>query len=504
MLSIFDQGPDKPCPAPFNMAGYVLAAGRKTPNKSALEVLHTDGPRIWTYGDITKAILGIARGFQQMGLVSGDRIVLRLGNQPETPFAYLAAIAVDLIPVPTSPQLTEIETTRIIDEIDPALILHEPGVSCPPHANRIDISALATLESLPAADIQMGDPNRPAYIVYTSGTSGHPRAVQHAHRAIWARRMMHHGWYDLKPDDRMLHAGAFNWTYTMGTGLMDPWTVGATALIPADGVGPEALPHLIEQNAPTIFAAAPGVYRKFLKTASRITAPLLRHGLSAGEKLAPGIRKSWELATGTAVHEAFGMSECSTFVSASPLNPATDLATGYPQKGRKIAILGEDLMPAPRNTPGAIAVHRSDPGLMLGYLNADADTEDKFADDWFLTGDQGVMHTDGQITYLGRHDDMMNAGGYRVSPLEVETAFTDAPGVTAMAVTQVQPKPDVYIIVGFYTADTPLTSEVLQQHAQARLAPYKCPRDYVYVNALPVGPNGKLVRKSLQRLWRPS
>jgi acyl-coenzyme A synthetase/AMP-(fatty) acid ligase len=79
----------------------------------------------------------------------------------------------------------------------------------------------------------MGDPDRLAYLVFTSGSSGEPKAVAHAHRAIWARRMMTEGWYGLTPEDRLLHAGAFNWTFTLGTGLLDPWAIGATALIPA-------------------------------------------------------------------------------------------------------------------------------------------------------------------------------------------------------------------------------------------------------------------------------
>ena len=104
----------------------------------------------------------------------------------------------------------------------------------------------------------MGDPDRPGYIIYTSGTSGQPRAVTHAHRAIWARRMMWEGWYGLTENDRLLHAGAFNWTYTLGTGLLDPWTRGATALIPGKGVTPDTLGLLMQQHDATIFAAAPG------------------------------------------------------------------------------------------------------------------------------------------------------------------------------------------------------------------------------------------------------
>ena len=91
------------------------------------------------------------------------------------------------------------------------------------------------MRDLPPCAYDMGAPDRPGYIVFTSGSGGTPRAVVHAHRAVWARRMMWDGWYGLRTDDRVLHAGAFNWTYTLGTGLMDPWAIGATALVVAPG-----------------------------------------------------------------------------------------------------------------------------------------------------------------------------------------------------------------------------------------------------------------------------
>jgi acyl-coenzyme A synthetase/AMP-(fatty) acid ligase len=142
-------------------------------------------------------------------------------------------------------------------------------------------------------DIVAGDPDRLAYLVFTSGSSGEPKAVAHAHRAIWARRMMVDGWYGLTPEDRLLHAGAFNWTFTLGTGLLDPWAMGATALIPAPGVPVEALPLLLRRHDATILAAAPGIFRRLLRSDGEIALPRLRHGLSAGEKLPEPLRAQW-------------------------------------------------------------------------------------------------------------------------------------------------------------------------------------------------------------------
>ncbi|MDP5350374.1 MAG: long-chain fatty acid--CoA ligase, partial [Paracoccaceae bacterium] len=407
MLAIFDHGGSAPCPRPFNLAAHVLRHADDLPAKVALSVISADGADDWTYARLAAAVRGTGAGLLAAGFRPGDILLMRLGNTVDFPLAYLGAIAVGLVPVPTSSQLTAPEVTRMVAQLSPAAILRDPRVACPEDTGLpvIDTAALAAMRDLAPAPYAMGAPDRMAYIIYTSGTSGVPRAVMHAHRAIWARQMMHQGWYGLTAADRLLHAGAFNWTYTLGTGLMDPWSVGATALIPAEGVAIEALPQLLADDGATIFAAAPGVYRKILSHHARMHLPALRHGLAAGEKLSDRVRQHWNDATGTPIFEAYGMSECSTFISGSPDHPATPGTLGRPQDGRRVAILGPD-GPVSLGAEGTIAVARSDPGLMLGYLGAPEDTAARMQVDWFLTGDQGMMDADGQITYLGRADDM--------------------------------------------------------------------------------------------------
>jgi acyl-coenzyme A synthetase/AMP-(fatty) acid ligase len=337
-------------------------------------------------------------------------------------------------------------------------------------------------------------------MIFTSGTTGSPRAVMHAHRAIWARRMMHGGWMGLGPDDRVLHPGAFNWTYTLGAGLLDPWTVGAVALIPAPGVEPGQLPLLLRRFDATIFAAAPGVYRQMLR-APMPPLPRLRHGLSAGEALPEALRAAWEAATGVPVFEAFGLSECSTFVSGSPDRPAPAGSTGYAQPGRQIAVLDDAGRPVPPGTPGVLAVHRSDPGLFLGYFNAPQDTAARFRGDWFVTGDTVQTDPDGALRYLGRDDDMMNAGGYRVSPVEVEEAMLRAPGITDCAAAEVAVRADARVIACFYASAAPLDEAALARHAAQTLARYKQPRLFIRLPALPRGANNKLRRRDLRQTW---
>ena len=503
MLSTVDIGPRSLPPEPFNMADYVLTAGRATPDKVALALVRPDGSDKWTYARLESAILGTATGLLATGLRPGDRVLLRLGDGVGFPIAYLAAIAVGIIPIPTSVQLTSAEITRVAEMLRPHLTLASDGVALPEGISVVGEVDLRSFRAHPPATYGMGNPDRLAYIIMTSGTGGSPRAVAHAHRAVWARRMMWAGWYGLTPDDRMLHAGVLNWTYTLGTGLMDPWACGATALIPVDGTQIEALPQLMAQHQATIFAAAPGVYRRMLRSAgARIDLPDLRHALSAGEKLLEDTRKEWTDATRTALHEAYGQSECSTFVSGSPDRAAPAGTLGFAQHGRQVDVLDQHGQLVSDGTPGYMAVHSTDPGLMLGYVKGDGSTSLPLKNGWFLTGDTVSMGRDGAVTYLGRDDDMMNAGGYRVSPLEVEAALVCHADIDEAAVAEVEIKPGTSVIAAWYTSMLPLDLDALEKHSGRLLARYKTPRLFIRVDELPRGANGKLLRRQLREAYR--
>jgi acyl-coenzyme A synthetase/AMP-(fatty) acid ligase len=501
MLSVSDMGPPSPCPAPFNLAAHVLQGGAAQPERIALQILHPTRAERWSHARLSAAIRGTGTGLLSRGLVPADRVVLRFGNEALFAVAFLGAIAAGLVPIPVSAALTPPELAHVIVQTQPAAILLGHGLPAPDAMCPVISAAdLTRMELSAPCDIAMGDPDRLAYMVFTSGTSGQPRAVLHAHRAVWARRMMNAGWTGLGPEDRLLHAGALPWTYTLGTGLLDPWAAGATALLPAQGTDPAQIGLLLRRHDATIFAGTPGHYRQMLKT-TLPPLPRLRHGLSAGEALPAATRAAWEAATGTAIHEAFGMSECSTFLSGSPARPAPAGTTGYAQPGRRLAIVEPDGTPVALGQPGILAVDRRDPGLFLSYLDAPRETEARFAGDWFLTGDSASMAADGAISYLGREDDMMNAGGVRVSPIEVEAALATCPGVTDAAAAEVRVRPDTTVIACFYISADPLPEATLHAHAAESLARHKQPRLYVRVDAIPRGATNKILRRRLRHDW---
>lgn len=530
--SLFDTGPFAPCPARFNMAAHTFAPAGLTPDRTALELVGAPGEVLgrWTHGEMAEAVRRTAAGLAATGLQRGDRVLLRLGNSADFPILFFAAIALGAVPVPTSSQLTAPEITAILDDLDPALICLGTGLALPagctvPVLPQADLPDLLRHAPLDFADTAADDP---AFIVYTSGTGGSPKGVVHAHRAAWARRMMWDGWYGLRPDDRILHAGAFNWTYTLGAGLTDPWAIGAAAIIHAGPAARDLWPALAAAHGATIFAAVPGVYRQMLDAADLATGfRNLRHGLSAGEALHPSVATAWTAATGKPIFQALGMSEISTYISVAPSRaPRHDIA-GWPQPGRRIAILADtpgdgneptDARasdaghnpfppagppthdgPVPRGTDGLLAVSRRDPGLMLGYWRRPDETAAAFRGEWFLTGDRARMDEDEAIAYLGRADDVMNAGGFRVNPAEVEAALEHHPGVAEAAAVDLPVRDGVSIIAAFYVPrGAPVEPEALAAHCATELAAYKCPRLFRAVEALPRSANGKILRRQLK------
>ncbi|MEM8789759.1 MAG: AMP-binding protein, partial [Pseudomonadota bacterium] len=348
--SVYDKGPFLRVPEPFNMAAHTLAAVARSADKVALEVLESPGrvAEAWRFGDLDTAVRGTLTGFRRAGIMPGDRVFLCLGSSVAFPLAFFALAGMGALPVPISPQWTAGELERAARDLHPVAAVGRPV----PGARHIPKPALAEWRDLPPGDFAVTRPDDPAYIVFTSGTGGHARAVVHAHRAAWARRMMWRDWMDLRNSDRVLHTGALNWTYTLGTGLTDPWAAGATALIHAGPLAPADWAPLIAAHRPTLFASVPGIYRQILQTAPRADAfTSLRHGLSAGEALHPRIAADWRALTGVPVLEALGMSEVSTYASARPGRPVP-----VPQRGRRVAVLGTDGAPVASGRIGDLAV----------------------------------------------------------------------------------------------------------------------------------------------------
>ncbi|MGI9463464.1 MAG: class I adenylate-forming enzyme family protein, partial [Aestuariivirgaceae bacterium] len=418
--------------------------------------------------------------------------------------------ATGLVPIPASAMLSPSEGATLLQDSGARLLVSDGTLAVPELGDTVDLLDASGIEALKAhAPTTYTDTHKddPAYLIYTSGTSGTPKGVLHAQRAIWGRRPMYQGWYGITADDVMLHTGAFNWTYTLGTGLSDPWATGATTLLYTGPRDIEVWPKLIARYGATIMASVPTLYRQMLKYCDLAPGNLapLRHVLCAGEVLSSALHEQWLNTTSLEIYEALGMSEISTYISSSPSVPVLIGSPGKPQPGRCVVILPADdgsTTPMPSDEVGLIAVHRSDPGLMLGYWLRPQEEAEVFRGDWFIGGDLASMDEDGYIHFKGRNDDLMNAFGYRVSPQEVENALAGHKDVAEVAVGEIDVRDEVSIIAAFVVpaeAADPIPADILA-HAQQSLADYKMPRAIHFVDHLPRTGNGKVIRKRLSTL----
>jgi acyl-coenzyme A synthetase/AMP-(fatty) acid ligase len=499
---------------PFNMARYCLAGGSSaTPDKPALIVIGEVGApplEVWSYADLEDAVLRTAGALRKAGLVEGDRVMIRLDNTSAYAILFFGAIAAGLVALPASSQLTDHEALFLLEDSGAAAIacahpLPAHGLTKPPLVLSPDDVARMMREG-PRIDYAATRAESPAFLIYTSGTTANPKGVLHAQRAALGRRPMYQGWYGIGAADRVLHAGAFNWTFTLGVGLTDPWANGATALIFTGEKEPALWPRLIEEQQATLFAGVPGLFRQILKYADfgSNAMPTLRHALMAGEAPPPGLFEDWTSRTGKPLYEALGMSEISTYISTGPHVPRKPGTVGKAQAGRRVAILPADGgdTPLPPNTEGLIAVHRSDPGLMLGYWNRPDEQIDVCRGEWFTGGDLGLMDEAAYIAHLGRNNDIMKALGYRVSPMEVEAVLATHPDVAEVACAEVAVRADVHVVGAFVVLKpgAKTDSADLLAFAAERLAAYKCPREIRFLGALPRTPNGKVKRSALAGL----
>ncbi len=540
-----------PPPARFNIARYCLAANAAArPDKTALIVDSGGGVDTrWSYGALDLAVRRLAGGLGQLGLAPGERLMIRMENDVPYILTFFAALAAGLVPLPSSAALTADEAEFLLtDSVAAAIALSDGlrlGAGTPAHVQIVRteeiVEMAASAEPVAYTDTAADDPG---FLIYTSGTVGRPKGVLHGHRTAWGRRPMYQSWYGMTGTDVILHAGAFNWTYTLGVGMIDPWANGATTVLYNGPPDPAIWPELIARHHVSIFATVPSLYRRILKYGSlrRDQLSSLRHGLTAGEPLPPEVLEGWRAATGTDLYEALGMSEISTYVSTGPGMTIKPGSPGKPQPGRRVVILPlasssdrrdeqrsapseqgpkdvpamgalsvettaakpEHLHPLPPDEIGLLAVHRSDPGLMLGYWRRPEEEAIVYRGEWFCGGDLAHMDADGYVWFHGRDDDILNPMGYRLSPLEIESVLERHPMVQEVAVSELAVSPDVTILIAFVIAQEHASDEahdeaLILNWAREHLAAYKVPRKIVFVDHLPRTRNGKLLRRELPR-----
>jgi acetyl-CoA synthetase len=478
-----------------------------------------------TFAQLAALTSRFAQLLRELGLGAGERVLIRLPNCIEYPVVFLGALKRGAIPVPTSLQLTPEEVAYLLRDSGARLLVttagswstlsEAPGALDPVRSVLLTDGEMSDSERpvlhLPAAletvrRVEDAEPTKaddPAYLVYTSGTTGYPKGVLHAHRALLGRQPSSRYWFDFLPQgERVLHSGKYNWTYVLGTGMMDPLYRGHTAIVHEGAAETAVWPRLIAKHGATTFIAVPTLYRQILQHTScgRADVPSLRHCMCAGEHLSDEVLAQWRQRFGLDIHEGLGMTECSYYICQTKERPIRAGSAGFIQPGHDVKVLDPrtwtEVAPGEE---GMLCIPRRDPALMLRYWNQPEETARCFHGDWFLTGDYARRDSDGYVYFHGRKDDLINTFGYRVSPHEVERVLKDHPEVADAAAVGEQVAPEK-IVVAAYVIRRPastISPEALIDYGQQRLAAYKAPRIVHFVGEFPRTRNGKILRQAL-------
>ena len=482
-----------------------------------------------TFRELAARTSRFAQLLRNLGIPRGDRVLIRLPNSLDYPTAFLGAMKRGAVSVPTSTLLTAEEVEYLAHDsgahaivIDKAawramgpklagkeslryaLLSGAGEVTSVPGIDSIDLGpALDAIDAWePAEDTAVDDP---AYLVYTSGTTGYPKGVLHGHRSLAGRAPAATYWFDFAGEgevDRIVHSGKFNWTYVLGSALMDPLYRGKTVIAHEGRNDAATWPRLIAKHGATIFIGVPTIYRQILqKTAfTRADVPTLRHCMSAGEHLSDEVFGLWKERFGADIYEAVGMSEFSYYLSQSRFRPIRPGSAGFPQPGHDIRLLDpETLAEVPAGEEGMICIPESDPGLFLRYWNLPEETAKLRHDGWFFTGDYARYDADGYIWFLGRKDDIIKSFGYRVSPYEIERVLKSHPAVADCACVGEEAGPDKLLVVAYVIphAGAAVTADELAAFGREHLAAYKAPKGVYLAGDFPRTKHGKILRRSI-------
>jgi acetyl-CoA synthetase len=461
----------------------------------------------------------------------GDRVLIRLPNSLDYPTAFLGAMKRGAISVPTSTLLTAEEVAYLARDSGATVLVTDKAAWVQLQAQLSDSNGLSNLKhillsgpgevtahakfnvldldkELAAIDYclpaQLTEADDPAYLVYTSGTTGYPKGVLHAHRALIGREPAAKYWFNFAEDvqDRIMHSGKFNWTYVLGTGLMDPLYLGKTVIVHEGKNDADTWIRLIAKHRATIFIGVPTIYRQLIQktTAGKADVPSLRHCMSAGEHLSDEVLQQWRERFGRDIYEAVGMSEFSYYLSQSKYRPIRPGSAGFPQPGHDVQLLDpETRKPVPVGEEGMICVPDTDPGLFLRYWNLPEETLKYKHDGWFFTGDYARYDADGYIWFLGRKDDIIKSFGYRVSPYEIERVYKSHPAVADCAAVGEELEKDKLLVVAYVILqpDAGVNADDLLKFGKQHLAAYKSPKTVYLTKDFPRTKNGKILRKDI-------
>jgi acetyl-CoA synthetase/medium-chain acyl-CoA synthetase len=511
-------------PADFNFARDVVDRLAVEDRRGLLFVDAARGRHEFSFAQIADASKRWAGVLRDAGIGHGDRVQIVLPKIPDWLFAMTALLRIGAVAVPGAEQLRAKDmqyravhsgATAVIGHVSNAAeidLMREqtPGVKTwllvgGERAGWTSADALVAAaqpwEGAPTSRDDM------AYIVYTSGTTKDPKGVVHRVAYTYAKRMQAEIWFDVKPDDLVWCSAGTGWAKSLWNVLLGPWSCGAPIVLDEGGFAPEERLDLIRDLGVTVLCQAPTEYRLEVKLpdlATRWQLPKLRHCVSAGEPLNPEVIERWKEAFELTILDGYGQTENTLLVANRPGVPVRPGSMGMPTPGHDVAVVDEHGAVCEPGETGDIALRGDPPTLFTGYYKNDEETRNSRRGEWYLTGDRAQVDDDGYFWFVGRADDVISSGAYRIGPFEVESALLEHPAVAESAVVGSPDADRGNIVKAFvvlrpgYEPGDALTKE-LQEHCKRVTAPYKYPRAIEFVPELPKTRSGKIRRVELRQ-----
>ncbi|MDQ0845781.1 AMP-binding protein [Streptomyces sp. V1I6] len=479
-------------------------------------VFRSGAGEVWSYGRLREQVDRIAHVLTtELGVVPGNRVLLRGPTTPQLAACWLAVMKTGAVAVTVLAQHRAGELATVCEiasvghalcdvrTVDDLVKAEVPGLRIIAYGGDApdDLLRLAAAAGPEPYEPVATAADDVALIAFTSGTTGRPKGCMHFHRDVLAIADTFSA-HVLRPEPDDVFAGSPPLGFTFGLGglVVFPMRAGASALL-LEQAGPGQLLPAIAEHRVSVLFTAPTAYRVMLDQLDSHDTRSLRRCVSAGENLPAATWQAWLERTGLRIINGIGATELlHIFISAADgsIRPGT---TGVPVPGWQARVVDGEGLPVPDGEPGLLAV-RGPVGCR--YL-ADPRQTQYVRGGWNLTGDTYVREPDGWFRYVARADDMIISAGYNIAGPEVEDALLHHPDVAEAAVVG---RPDelrgqiavAYVVLREGAESDEATADALRDFVKQRLTPFKCPREIVFLDALPRTPTGKLQRYRLRAL----